>query len=101
MVLNRWLTDEEYAIAAANGISRKRLNYRVYKSDKWELEEALTAPPGTVRHNYEGKHHKWLQLALGNGIHPNTFYTRVARGWGYCKAATKPARKKKVLDNEK
>ncbi|WP_439108595.1 hypothetical protein [Bacillus thuringiensis] len=48
-----------------------------------------------------GKHHKWLQLALGNGIHPNTFYTRVARGWGYCKAATKPARKKKVLDNEK
>ncbi|MDY8166048.1 hypothetical protein C6352_26410 [Bacillus thuringiensis] len=101
MVLNRWLTDEEYAIAAANGISRKRLNYRVYKSDKWELEEALTASPGTVRHNYEGKHHKWLQLALENGIHPNTFYTRVARGWGYCKAATKPSRKKKVLDNEK
>ncbi|MED3586566.1 hypothetical protein [Bacillus thuringiensis] len=101
MALNRWLTDGEYEIAAANGISRKRLNYRVYKSERWELEEALTAPPGTVRHNYEGKHFKWIQLALGNGIRPNTYYSRVSRGWGHQKAATKPARKKKVTGNEK
>lgn len=96
MALDRWLTDEEYAMAAVNGISRKRLNYRVYTSDKWELEVALTAPPGTVRHNHEGKHHKWMQLAIENGIHPNTYYSRVSRGWAHHKAATRPTRKKKV-----
>ncbi|MDA2732878.1 nucleoside permease, partial [Bacillus cereus] len=30
MALNRWLTDEERARAAANGISTKTLYYRLY-----------------------------------------------------------------------
>ncbi|PER27216.1 hypothetical protein CN485_20195 [Bacillus cereus] len=96
MALDRWLTDEEYARAAANGICRKALHYRVYKSDKWELEEALTAPPGTVRHHYEGKHYKWLKMARENGINKSTFQSRLDSGWEYHKAATKPTRYKKV-----
>lgn len=32
MALNRWLTDEEYAKAAMNGVNRKLLNSRVYKA---------------------------------------------------------------------
>lgn len=101
MTLNRWLTDEEYERAAANGISRHTLYYRLYKSDKWEVEEALTAPPGTVRHDYEGKNHKWLKLARANGINTSTYHSRIKSGWGHYKAATKPARKKKVTGNEK
>lgn len=96
MALDRWLTDEERARAKANGIGTKTLYYRLYRSDKWELEEALTAPPGTVRHDYEGKNHKWLKLARANGINTGTFLSRVKSGWGHHKAATKPARKKKV-----
>ncbi|EEL37214.1 hypothetical protein bcere0020_53950 [Bacillus cereus Rock3-29] len=96
MALDRWLTDEERARAAANGICEKTLYYRLYKTDKWELEEALTAPPGTVRHDYEGKNHKWLQLVRKNGISTDTFHSRIKSGWGHYKAATKPARKKKV-----
>ncbi|MBJ8054907.1 hypothetical protein JDS87_23890 [Bacillus cereus] len=96
MALDRWLTDEEYARAAANGIGRRTLHYRVYRSDKWDLEEALTAPPGTVRHHHEGENHEWLQLARENGINTNTYRDRIKRGWGHYKAATKPVRKKKV-----
>ncbi|MFA2694672.1 hypothetical protein [Bacillus mycoides] len=101
MSLNRWLTDEECARAAANGICRRTLYYRVYRSDNLDLEEALTAPPGTVRHEYKGENHKWLKLARANGINTRTFHDRLKRGWGHHKAATKLARKKKVPDNEK
>ncbi|PFP97651.1 hypothetical protein COK06_12970 [Bacillus cereus] len=96
MALNRWLTDEERTRAAANGIGTKVLYYRLYISDRWELEEALTAPPGTVRHTYKGEDHKWLQLARENGINSNTFRERLKRKWNHYDAATKPVEKKKV-----
>ncbi|WP_336821222.1 nucleoside permease [Bacillus thuringiensis] len=97
MTLNRWLTDEERARAAANGISAKTLYYRLYRSDKWELEEALTAPPGTLRHSYKGKYTDWLILAAENGICKETFYNRLNAGWSYHDAATKPVKKRNKL----
>ncbi|PEU05200.1 hypothetical protein CN527_02335 [Bacillus cereus] len=96
MALDRWLTDEERARATANGIGTRTLYYRLYRTDKWDLEEALTAPPGTVRHNYKGKNHKWLKLARENGINTNTFHERLRRKWDHYDAATKPVSKKKV-----
>ncbi|GAB6454783.1 hypothetical protein bcgnr5383_51820 [Bacillus cereus] len=97
MALNRWLTDEEYARAAANGINRKRLQSRVYDFD-WDVEEAITAPLGTVRHEYERKHGTWLKTALENGINIATFYRRLQLGWKYKDAATKPARPKGEIE---
>lgn len=82
MALNRWLTDEERAKAEANGICEKTLYYRLYISDEWELEEALTATPGTVRHIYKGKNHKWLKLARENGISTDTFHSRIKKRMG-------------------
>ncbi|PDY73592.1 nucleoside permease [Bacillus cereus] len=97
MALNRWLTDEERARAKANGISKDTLYYRIYRTDKWELEEALTAPPGTIRHNYKGKYEKWLRKAQENGINASTFYSRInVLGWGYEEAATKSINEAKV-----
>ncbi|WP_144524410.1 nucleoside permease [Bacillus thuringiensis] len=94
MALDRWLTDEEYARAAANGIDRKRLYSRVYEFN-WDVEEAITAPIGTVRHEYERKHGDWFKVAVENGINSSTFYNRInALGWSYKDAATKPARQK-------
>ncbi|PER85833.1 nucleoside permease [Bacillus thuringiensis] len=97
MALNRWLTDEEYARAAANGINRKRLQSRVYDFN-WDVEEAITAPIGTVRHEYERKHGTWLKTALENGINIRTFYRRLQLGWVYKDAATKPTRAKGEIE---
>ncbi|WP_088293637.1 nucleoside permease [Bacillus mycoides] len=99
MTLNRWLTDEEYARAAANGVNRERLNSRVYDFE-WDLELAITAPLGTVRHEYERKHAKWLKLASENGINLSTFYSRLELGWECRKAATKPVRKKSQAEKK-
>ncbi|MEB9437412.1 nucleoside permease [Bacillus cereus] len=97
MALNRWLTDEEYARAAANGINRKRLQSRIYDFD-WDVEEAITAPIGTLRHEYERKHGTWLKTALENGINIRTFYRRLQLGWTYKDAATKPTRPKVEIE---
>ncbi|MGY2609505.1 nucleoside permease [Bacillus pretiosus] len=95
--LNRWLTDEEYARALKNGIKRKTLNYRIYEAE-WDLEEALTAPPRSVRHNkFEGAHMKWRRIAEANGINAGTFYSRLNSGWGYQEASMKPVIKRKGL----
>ncbi|MED3026188.1 MULTISPECIES: nucleoside permease [Bacillus cereus group] len=96
MTLDRWLTDEEYAMAAAKGINRKLLNYRVYQAE-WDLGTALTAPPRTVRHSPEGEYAKWTKLAVENGICKGTFYSRVKSGWGCQEAATTPTKKNKGL----
>ncbi|MGP2423626.1 nucleoside permease [Bacillus sp. FH] len=100
MALNRWLTDEEYARAAANGINRHTLYYRLYKSDKWEVEEALTAPPGTVRHIDKGKYIEWLKIAIENGINKKVFYNRLSYGWSCQDAATKAIKRKKKMAQE-
>ncbi|PFS27781.1 nucleoside permease [Bacillus cereus] len=97
MALNRWLTDEEYARAATNGINRKRLQSRVYDFN-WDVEEAITARIGTVRHEYERKHGKWLKTALESGINIRTFYRRLQLGWAYKDAATKPTRPKGEIE---
>lgn len=102
MALNRWLTNEEVARAAANGISRRTLRRRVYEYS-WDLEEALTAPPGSVRHDFERKYTKWLKIALKNGISQGTFFSRLTAGWECQEAANKPVKKmpdsmKKMLE---
>ncbi|MGX5569541.1 nucleoside permease [Bacillus toyonensis] len=97
MALNRWLTEEERARAATNGISTKTLYYRLYRSDKWELEEALTAPPGTVRHSYKGEYTEWLEISAKNGIGKDTFYSRLNGGWSHYDAATKPVKRRNKL----
>ncbi|MFD6509353.1 hypothetical protein [Bacillus sp. NPDC060175] len=68
MALERWLTDEEYARAKANGISRQLLYNRVFVLG-WDIEIAMTATPGSVRHKLVDKvHEKWLRIAVENGI---------------------------------
>lgn len=93
MALNRWITEEEFAMAAENGISRRRLHIRVYEYE-WDLEKAMTAPIGSVHHTPERKHGKWLKIAIENGISKSTFYSRLNTGWEYIDAANKPVRKK-------
>lgn len=96
MALDRWLTDEEYVRAASKGINRKLLNYRVYQAE-WDLETAVTAPPGTVKRKSGGKYAKWIDLAESNGISKGAFYSRLKVGMGCKEAATEPLKKNKGL----
>jgi hypothetical protein len=100
MALERWLTDEEYAKAKANGISRQLLYNRVFVLG-WDIEIAMTATPGSVRHKLVDKvHEKWLRIAVENGIKKNTFYSRLYLGWRYKDAATKQVNKKGKKEKE-
>ncbi|MBK5492221.1 nucleoside permease [Bacillus sp. TH13] len=96
MALNRWLTDEERARAAANGITRNLLYYRVFQAE-WDVEIAITAPPGTVKRRPSGKYAKWIELAESNGISKGAFYSRLKVGMGCKEAATVPLKKSKGL----
>jgi len=97
MTLNRWITEEEFAIAEANGISKRTFKRRIYQDD-WDFELAMTAKPRSVRQ--ENKHEKWLVIALKNGISRSTFYSRLNTGWEYIDAANKPVRKKGKTENK-
>jgi hypothetical protein len=98
MALNRWLTDEERAIARGNGIGYHTLYGRVYELG-WDIDKAITALPGTVYHGYERKYEKWVKKANRNGINTRTFYSRVTiLGWECEEAATKTT---KEMDPDK
>ncbi|MEK4581830.1 nucleoside permease [Bacillus sp. FSL R12-0074] len=95
MTLDRWLTDEERAIARKNGINYHTLYRRVYRLG-WDIKEAITAQPGTVNHGYERKYTKWLKKAQENGINISTFYSRInLLGWECEEAATRQANEMK------
>ncbi|WP_142950774.1 nucleoside permease [Bacillus toyonensis] len=92
MTLDRWLTNEERAIAKENGINYQTLYRRVYELG-WDIDKAITALPGTVYHGYERKYEKWVKKAQKNGINSRTFYSRVTiLGWECEEAATKPTK---------
>ena len=66
-----YISDEQYAIALANGISHWTLDKRVRDYD-WDLELAITK-----KVTRRGKYKKWLEIARENGVNPNTFMSRV------------------------
>ncbi|MFJ7408099.1 MULTISPECIES: hypothetical protein [unclassified Lysinibacillus] len=83
-----YITDEEYALALSNGISRKTLEYRIRNSG-WPKLKAITEPVLKQR-----KYPEWaLELANMNGISYGTFKDRIHRGWDFKKAATVSVKK--------
>lgn len=84
-----YITDEEYGVAAANGIGRSTLNNRI-RNFGWEKQKAMTDPVQPQRAQPE-----WRKIAELNGIRPDTFYARVNRyGWDPERAATEPPHQK-------
>lgn len=83
------ILDEHYKTAKSNGISKKRLQQRVYRYD-WDIDRAMTQPIGTKKMDFDRKHGEWMHIAEQNGISRYTFYSRLKRGWSYELAATKP-----------
>lgn len=84
MAFQFYISPENYARAAANGIRRLTLEYRV-RTAAWPLERAITEPvPARQNHGH------WTALAAANGISHQVFYGRLKRDWSYEQAATQP-----------
>lgn len=87
--LNIYITPDEYAAAAARGISKKTLELRV-RTYGWPKERAITEP---VQPRTDWS--EWYAVAAENGIAPLTFRTRIYRGWPPERAATVSPRKRR------
>lgn len=87
-----YITDEEYAEAARNGISYDRLTNRIRRNG-WGKKEAMTTPVKVHKEKAS-----FIRLAKENGICYETFKARVySRGWDEYAAATTPLRDNKWI----
>ena len=78
-----YLTDEDYEIAAKNGICKNTVNSRFYQSG-WTREKSITTPV-QKRRTYPKE---WVDLAEKNGISKILFIMRIRKGLTYEEAAT-------------
>lgn len=86
------LTEEDYKKAwDKHRISKTTLMARVYKSN-WSLEKALNTP-------IQKKESIYLKQAKENGILPQTYFTRIWRGWSKEQACSIPPMWKKKTSN--
>lgn len=79
-----YITPEEYQQAAAIGISPALLEVRI-RLLGWKKDKSLQTP---VRKLTDRKY--WADIAKRNGIKYESFFSRLNRGWGMERAATKP-----------
>ncbi|MEY9975274.1 hypothetical protein [Lysinibacillus sp. RC79] len=80
-----YITDDDYAIAKRNGISRECVNDRI-RGRGWSKERALNTP--VQKKNRFSR--EILEKAKSNDIQLQTFRERVRRGWDIESAATVP-----------
>lgn len=83
--LNGYLTDEDYVIAEANGISKDNAYQRVYTYG-WDVEKAITEP---LKRQIDIKS-QWEKYKDASKVAKSTFYGRLAKGWESEKAALTP-----------
>lgn len=89
------LTENDYAIAKSNGISRI-LAYRRY-SNGWTAEDAVMKPKGNT-----GRYKRLQRQAKENGIEikVNTIFVRLESGWTEEEAVTTPVGEKRNSERE-
>lgn len=77
-----YLTEEDYAIAASNGIRRKRAYNRFYQNG-WDSERTITLPIEKI-----SRWDRYKSICEANGISQNTFDRRIQHGMSPDEAAT-------------
>lgn len=83
--MDYYITPEEYERAAANGVKRNTLDYRVRQAC-WPKERAITTPPRRFRDLSQ-----WIALAQANGITELQFRSRISvKNADFLQAATQP-----------
>jgi hypothetical protein len=84
----KYLTNDDYEIAAKNGISYNVAYARFYEYG-WSKEDTITKP--IIKPNMWPTH---KELAYSNGIGQNTFHARVRKGMTPEEAATTPLKQR-------
>ena len=84
-LLNRYITDEDYAVAESNGISKFTVDARVRNLD-WPIEKAITQKPRQLNRIPKIV----LDSLKKNNISKGTYHTRINVGWGVEEACTVP-----------
>lgn len=82
-----YITPEEYAEAAKNGVKPKTLDRRV-REMCWDKQRAMTTPPR--RQKPRGYYDKWRAIAERNGVKYESFMSRIRSGMDPERAATQP-----------
>lgn len=87
-----YITPDEFAEAARNGISEVTFYNRVRQLG-WSKEKAMTTPP--KKRTYHNA--KWVNIAEKNGICISTYKYRINQlGWDPERAATQPLQDKRA-----
>jgi hypothetical protein len=86
--MNKFITDEHYAKAEANGLDRKLVYTRVYTHD-WDIERAIQEPK-YIRKNIIEK--ELIEIAEKHGVYYSALRKRLWLGWDKVRASTKPLR---------
>lgn len=83
--MNRYITDEDYAVAESNGISKFTVDARV-RTLYWEIEKAITQKPRVLNRIPKIV----LDSLKKNNISKTTYNTRINIGWSVEDACTIP-----------
>lgn len=83
--MNKFITDEQYEIAARNGISRNNVYQRVHNYD-YDVERAITEPLRKPSERWM----RWKHIAMAHGVSNEAFNSRIRQGLTEEDAATKP-----------
>lgn len=85
----KYISDEDYKIAAANGISRNNVTNRV-NTLGWSIEKAITTPIKTYKKTNYGIKKEQREIAYKNGILRQTLDFRLKNGMSVQEAITTP-----------
>jgi len=84
-----YLTDEDYAIAAKNGI-KKGTVYLRFNRCGWSVERSINTPTMKPTDKTGSKYDKYFAIGEKHGISSNTIRGRWSQGWSLGKACTVP-----------
>ena len=84
-----YLTDEDYAIAAKNGIKRGTV-YSRFHNLQWSIERTINTPTMARTAKTGSKYDKYFAICENYGIPKRIFNSRIYTGWSLDKACTVP-----------
>ena len=87
-----YLTDENYATAAKNGIKKGTVYSRFHNSG-WSAEKSINTPTMARTAKTGSKYDKYFAICENYGIPKRIFNSRIYTGWSLDKACTVPVGK--------
>ena len=87
-----YLTDEDYATAAKNGIKRGTV-YGRFHNLQWSVERTINTPTMARTAKTGSKYDKYFAICETHGISRGIFHNRLYKGWSLDRACTVPVGK--------